>query len=111
MICIVPVVLYIKSLVLTVHPQEKADFPFSLFLPNCHRSLFIPSYIALIAVVCLTGFVIGTDPEAVFVFNLLECAISPVHVVFHVSPTVLGSFVRLRRHVDDCSAHLCGLGP
>lgn len=98
-------------MVLTVHPQEKVDFPFSLFFPNCHQSLFIPSYIALIAVVCLTGVVIGTQILKPFVFNLLECAVSPVHVVFHVRPTVLGSFVRLRRHVDDCSAHLCGLGP
>lgn len=67
MICIVLVVVYIKLLVLTVQPQEKVDFPFSLFFPNCHQSLFIPSYIALIAVVCLTGVVIGTDPETVCV--------------------------------------------
>lgn len=44
MICIVLVVVYIKSLVLTVHPQEKVDFPFSLFSLNVtNLSSFLPT--------------------------------------------------------------------
>lgn len=96
MICIVLVVVYIKLL---VSPTGESWFPF-LFLPTLLWLLsFVWQVLSLAQVL---------KP---FVFHLLECAVSPVHVVFHISPTVLGSFIHLRRHVDDCSAHLCGLGP
>lgn len=110
MIWIAVVVVYIKSLVLTVHPQEKVDFPFSLFfLIVTNLSLFLPTLLWLLSFVWqVLSLAQILKP---FVFDLLECAVSPVHVMFHVSPTVLGSFICLRRHVDDCSAHLCGLGP
>lgn len=40
----------------------------------------------------------------------LWSSVSPVHVMFHVRPVVLGGLVSLRGHVDDSSPHLCGLG-
>lgn len=72
-------------------------FPFHL---HCHHSLFMP----------FTEELLSGEFDRFF-SESLGCVVLPVHVVFHISTTILGSFVRLRRHVDDCSAHLCGLGP
>ena len=42
---------------------------------------------------------------------ILWCCVSPVHVVFHISPAALGWFILLRGHVDHSASHLCRLGP
>lgn len=46
-------------------------------------SLFIPSYIALIAVVCLTGVVVSTGPEAVCVSFTGMCRLTCTCRVSH----------------------------
>lgn len=79
----------------TIQAQEDSDFHL-----HCHHSLFMP----------FTEELLSGEFDRFF-SESLGCAVLPVHVVFHISTTILGSFVRLRRHVDDCSAHLCGLGP